>query len=62
MFKYAFIGNHDVVKQKTQSFLEQTGVDEIMVSSNFYHHKDRLRSYEIFKEVMKEINLVAQLN
>ena len=56
MFKYAFIGNKDTVKEKTKRFLADTGVDEIMVVSNFYNHQDRLASYRIFREVMREIN------
>lgn len=54
MLKYAFIGSKETVKQKTQDFLQQTGVDEIMVVSHVYSHEDRLKSYRIFSEIMQE--------
>ncbi|HTJ53415.1 MAG TPA: LLM class flavin-dependent oxidoreductase [Cyclobacteriaceae bacterium] len=60
MFKYAFIGSKDTIKQKTESFLADTGVDEIMVVSNFYNHQDRLTSYRIFREAMREINATLE--
>ena len=56
MLKYAFIGSKETVKQKTIDFLNETGVDEIMVVSHFYDHKDRLTSYRLFADIMKEIN------
>lgn len=56
MTKYAFIGSKQTVKAKTEEFLNETKVDEIMVVSHIYDHADRLRSFEIFAEVMKEIN------
>jgi luciferase family oxidoreductase group 1 len=52
MFRYAFIGSPGTVKQKTRKFLEETGVDEIMVVSHFYDHGQRLKSYEYFAEIM----------
>lgn len=56
MLKYAFIGSKETVKGKTTDFLKETGVDEIMVVSHFYDHRDRLRSYQLFSEVMDELN------
>ena len=55
MLKYAFIGSKETVKQKTEEFLKQTGVSELMVASHIYAHEDRLNSYRIFSEVMKEL-------
>lgn len=55
MFKYAFIGSKEVVKNKTQQFLKETGVNELMVASHTYHHEDRLKSYELFAEIMEEL-------
>lgn len=54
MLKYAFIGSKGTVKQKTEDFLKQTGVNEVMVASHIYHHKDRVNSYRIFSEIMQE--------
>jgi len=53
--KYAFIGGPQLVKQKTRQFVEQTGVDELMVVSSMFHLQDRLRSFELFSEIMQEL-------
>ena len=55
MLKYSFAGNKETVKKKTEDFLSQTGVNEIMAVSNIYDHEDRLTSYRIFSEIMREI-------
>lgn len=54
MLKYAFVGSRETVKQKTEDFLKETSVNELMVASHIYHHEDRINSYRIFSEVMKE--------
>lgn len=56
MMKYAFFGSKETVKQKTEEFLELTGVDEVIVASHIYHHEDRIRSYRLFSEIMTKIN------
>lgn len=56
MLKYTFVGDKEKVKRETETFLAQTGVDELMVVSNMYSAQDRTRSYEIFAEIMQEIN------
>jgi len=56
MFKYAFIGNKETVKRKTQDFLKETGVNELMVVSHIYDHQARVKSYKLFSEIMNEIN------
>ena len=53
MLKYAFIGDPETIKEKTQAFLQETGVNEVMAVSHIYNHQDRLRSFEIFSEIMK---------
>lgn len=55
MLKYAFIGSKDTVSILTKEFLKRTQVDEIIVASHIYDHQDRLKSYELFNEVMKEL-------
>ena len=42
--------------EKTLDFLERTQANELMVVSNLFHHHDRLRSYQLFGEIMNEIN------
>ncbi|HEX8269145.1 MAG TPA: LLM class flavin-dependent oxidoreductase [Flavobacterium sp.] len=55
MLRYTFAGSKETVKKQTLDFLKKTGVNEIMAVSNIYDHAKRVRSYEIFAEVMKEI-------
>lgn len=55
MLKYTFIGSKKTVKNKTRQFLQKTGANEVMVASHIYDHQDRVNSYRIFSEVMKEI-------
>jgi luciferase family oxidoreductase group 1 len=56
MLKYSFVGNKEDIKSQTEEFLKKTGVDEVIVASHIYHHEDRLRSVELFSEIMQEIN------
>jgi len=56
MLKYSFAGSKETVKQQTQKFLEQTKVDELMVVSNIYSPEERIKSYEIFADIMNELN------
>ena len=51
MMKYTFIGGPDTVKQKLEEFLNETEVNEIMVTSHIYDHAARIRSYEIVSEI-----------
>lgn len=55
MLKYAFVGSKETVKKKTEAFLKETGVNEVIVASHIYHHEDRDKSYRLFSELMKEI-------
>lgn len=55
MLKYTFAGSKETVRQKTEEFLQKTGVDELMVVSSMYDHRDRVRSYELFAGVMKGV-------
>lgn len=59
MLKYTFTGNKDTIRTQTEDFLQQTGVDELMVVSSMYDHRDRIRSYGIFAEVMQEMEADA---
>jgi len=55
MLKYAFIGSKETVKEQTSKFLKETGVNEVMVASHIFDHNDRVKSYQIFSEVMKTL-------
>jgi luciferase family oxidoreductase group 1 len=43
----AAIGSPDTVKRTLKAFIEQTGADELMITSQIFDHNARLRSYEI---------------
>jgi luciferase family oxidoreductase group 1 len=46
------IGDVGTVKAAIQSFVERTGADELMITSQIYDHQARLRSYEIVADCM----------
>ena len=54
MLKYSFVGSKETVREKTEDFLEKTGANELMVVSHIYDHNDRVKSFRIFSEIMKE--------
>ncbi|SHI22629.1 LLM class flavin-dependent oxidoreductase [Pollutimonas bauzanensis] len=45
------IGAPDTVAAQLQAFLDKTGADELMITSNMFDHAARLRSYEITAQV-----------
>jgi luciferase family oxidoreductase group 1 len=47
----AATGSRTTIKQELQAFIEQTGADELMITSQIFDHAARLRSYEITAEV-----------
>ncbi len=56
MLKYSFIGSKATVKTQIENFLSKTKVDELIAVTNIYDIKDRIRSYELLSEIMKELN------
>ena len=56
MLKYSFVGSKATVKAQVKTFMEQTKADELIAVTNIYDVKDRIRSYELFSEIMKELN------
>lgn len=56
MLKYSFIGSKATVKAQVKDFMEQTKADELIAVTNIYDGKERIRSYELFAEIMKELN------
>jgi len=45
--RYAIVGAPDTVKRRLATFVENTGVDEVIVAGQIYDHAARLRSFEI---------------
>ncbi|SFN66761.1 luciferase family oxidoreductase, group 1 [Bizionia echini] len=56
MLKYSFIGSKATVKTQVKEFIEKTQADELIAVTNIYDGKDRIRSYKLFSEIMKELN------
>jgi len=52
-FGAAIVGGPERVAARLGAFLEETQADELIVVSNAYHFKDRLRSYELLAELTK---------
>ncbi|MBO9572828.1 MAG: LLM class flavin-dependent oxidoreductase [Chitinophagaceae bacterium] len=47
MLSCSFAGSKETLKKDLDQFLQETGVDELMVVAHIYDHKARIRSYEI---------------
>ncbi len=47
------IGSRDTVRSSLKAFVEQTGADELMITSQVFDHAARLRSYEITADLRK---------
>ncbi|WP_078428315.1 LLM class flavin-dependent oxidoreductase [Alkalihalobacterium alkalinitrilicum] len=45
------VGSPENVREKLQAFLNETDADEMIITSHIYDHRERIRSYEIVKEV-----------
>ncbi|MEP2057940.1 MAG: LLM class flavin-dependent oxidoreductase [Maribacter litoralis] len=56
MLKYSFIGSKETLKKQVQQFIADTQVDELIAVTNIYDGKDRIKSYQMFAEIMKELN------
>ena len=51
----AAIGSPATVKAGLHAFIERTGADELMITSNIFDHQARLRSYEIASQVRTQL-------
>jgi luciferase family oxidoreductase, group 1 len=56
MLKYSFVGSKQTVKKAIKAFLDETGVNEVIVACTMYDINDRLKSIRLFAEVMTELN------
>lgn len=48
---YTIVGTHETVARNLASFIERTGVDEVIATGHIYDHEARLHSFEILAEV-----------
>ena len=51
MLSRSFVGSPETVASRLKAFLEETGVDELIVASAIYDHAARLHSYKLLSEV-----------
>jgi luciferase family oxidoreductase group 1 len=59
MLKYSFVGSKQSVKEQVQAFLNETEVDELIVVTPTHSQEDRVKSVQLFSEVMNDINAEA---
>ena len=59
MLKYSFIGSKATVKAQVKDFIELTKADELIAVANIYDGKEKIRSFELFSEIMKELNPIS---
>ena len=53
MMTYSFIGSANKIKQELQSFLDKTGVDEMMVAAHIYDLDAKMKSYGIIAPMFR---------
>ncbi len=53
MLARTVVGSADTVREGLESFIAETGADELMIVSDVYEHEARLRSIELIAEAMK---------
>ncbi|HEV2565883.1 MAG TPA: LLM class flavin-dependent oxidoreductase [Microvirga sp.] len=59
MLSCSFVGSPGTVQDGLESFIAQTGADEVMVASAIYDHGKRLRSYELLSDVHQAMKTAA---
>jgi luciferase family oxidoreductase group 1 len=52
MLTYSFVGSRETVTRGLETFIAETGADEVIVAAAIYDHQARLRSYEILAEAL----------
>ena len=55
----AVVGAPDTVRRGIAAFIEETGVDEIMIASQIFDHQARLHSYEIVADLRESMAAAA---
>ena len=50
----SIVGGPATVKRELEGLIARTQADEVMVVSDFYEHRDRLRSYEILAQIKRD--------
>lgn len=53
MLSCTFTGSKETIRKDLQSFLDQTGVDEIMATAHIFDHQAKLHSYHLLSQAFK---------
>ncbi|WP_234110358.1 LLM class flavin-dependent oxidoreductase [Chryseobacterium sp. R2A-55] len=53
--RYSFVGSPETLKTQIRNFQDRFQVDELMITSHIYEHEARVKSYEIFREVVDSL-------
>lgn len=53
MMAYTFIGSKQTVKDQLSKFIDETGIDELMVASHIFDSDAKLKSFSIVSEILK---------
>ncbi|SEK37125.1 luciferase family oxidoreductase, group 1 [Maribacter orientalis] len=56
MLRFSFIGSKETVKREVKQFIADTQVDELIAVTNIYDGQDRIKSYQLFAAIMRELN------
>jgi luciferase family oxidoreductase group 1 len=59
MLHYSFIGSPETISMEMKSFVENTGVDEIMIASHMFDSKAKIKSLELTASLFRTKNLVT---
>jgi alkanesulfonate monooxygenase SsuD/methylene tetrahydromethanopterin reductase-like flavin-dependent oxidoreductase (luciferase family) len=52
MMYYTFTGSEETLQRKLSAFVDETGIDELMITSHIYDKAAKLKSFLIVSEVM----------
>jgi hypothetical protein len=52
MMACTFTGGKDTLRNKLSHFISETGIDELMVSSNIFDKEAKLKSFSILHDAM----------
>jgi luciferase family oxidoreductase group 1 len=56
MMQYSLVGSAETVRAKAEELIRETDADEIIATAQIYDQAARLRSFEIFSEVMRSLD------
>jgi luciferase family oxidoreductase group 1 len=59
IFSCSALGSPSTVRRQVAEFVERTGADELIVTSQIYDHEARLRSYELLMEAVRQPEALA---